>query len=177
MPAFAAALGPLRCFFRRCEGRRGGRPEAVEAVQSGEVRSGDVIVIRNEGPVGGPGMREMLAVTAAIQGAGLGEEVALLTDGRFSGATHGLMIGHVAPEAAVGGPISLLRNGDLITIDVDNRNLTVAADLGERRPNPPKRSQLKGVFAKYVRLVSSAARGAVTSPVQQKKGEKNVAAK
>jgi dihydroxy-acid dehydratase len=151
--------------------------DCFAAVQAGDIRAGDVLVIRNEGPVGGPGMREMLAVTAAIQGAGLGEEVALLTDGRFSGATHGLMIGHIAPEAAVGGPIGLLQDGDLITIDVDNRNLMVAADLRSRKPLRNKREQLKGVFAKYVRLVSSAARGAVTSPVQQEKGEKNVAAK
>jgi dihydroxy-acid dehydratase len=151
--------------------------DCFRAVQSGDIRSGDVLVIRNEGPIGGPGMREMLAVTAAIQGVGLGEEVALITDGRFSGATHGLMIGHVAPEAAVGGPISLLRDGDLITIDVDNRNLMVAADLRKRTPTNQKRSQLKGVFAKYVQLVSSAARGAVTTPIQQKNGEENVAAK
>ncbi len=109
------------------------------AVQTGKIESGDVIVIRNEGPVGGPGMREMLAVTAAIQGAGLGNEVALLTDGRFSGATHGLMIGHIAPEAAVGGPIGLLQDGDLITIDVANRQLTVAANLDNRLPAPSKR--------------------------------------
>src|SRR5947199_7521207 len=98
----------------------------MEAVTTGRIVAGDVVVIRNEGPAGGPGMREMLAVTAAINGAGLGSEVALLTDGRFSGATHGFMAGHVAPEAARGGPIAAVRDGDEVTIDVDRRRLDVA---------------------------------------------------
>jgi dihydroxy-acid dehydratase len=151
--------------------------DCFAAVQSGMVQSGDVLVIRNEGPIGGPGMREMLAVTAAIQGAGLGDSVALLTDGRFSGATHGLMIGHIAPEAAVGGPISKIRNGDLITVDVASRQLMVSAELEKREPATSKRERLRGVFGKYVQLVSSAARGAVTSLNTQRKGDRNVAAK
>jgi len=124
-------------------------------------------VIRNEGPRGGPGMREMLGVTAAIAGAGLGETVALLTDGRFSGATRGLMAGHVAPEAASGGPIAALRDGDIIEFDVDSRRLAV--DLGDeeikRRMQSwhPAEPRFKtGVFAKYVSQVSSASKGAVT---------------
>ncbi|MDQ7843264.1 MAG: dihydroxy-acid dehydratase [Armatimonadota bacterium] len=141
--------------------------EAFQAVAGGKIRPGDVVVIRYEGPVGGPGMREMLAVTAALVGAGLGESVALLTDGRFSGATHGLMAGHVAPEAARGGPIAALRDGDLIVFDVPARRLDVAlseAALTERlaswRPPAPRYSG--GALAKYARLVSSAALGAVT---------------
>jgi dihydroxy-acid dehydratase len=137
------------------------------AVQRGAISAGDVVVIRYEGPRGGPGMREMLAVTAAIVGAGLGDTVALLTDGRFSGATHGLMAGHVAPEAAVGGPIAAVRNGDLIAFDIPARRLTVeisehemAERLGAWTP-PPARFET-GVMAKYARLVSSAAIGAVT---------------
>lgn len=151
--------------------------ECFAFVQSGSVRSGDVLVIRNEGPVGGPGMREMLAVTAAVQGAGLGEEVALITDGRFSGATHGLMIGHVAPEAAVGGPISLIQTGDMIHIDVDTRSLSVSAALETRSPNVPRRKYLKGACLKYMHLVSSAAKGAITTYFPHSIGEKNVAAK
>jgi dihydroxy-acid dehydratase len=146
-------------------------------VQSGSVRSGDVLVIRNEGPVGGPGMREMLAVTAAVQGAGLGEKVALITDGRFSGATHGLMIGHVAPEAAVGGPISRIQTGDMIHINVDNRSLSVSAPLETRMPNLTRRKYLKGACLKYMNLVSSAAKGAITTYFPHSTGEKNVAAK
>ena len=151
--------------------------ECFAFVQAGKVQAGDVIVIRNEGPVGGPGMREMLAVTAAVQGAGLGDEVALITDGRFSGATHGLMIGHVAPEAAVGGPISKIRDGDLIEIDVAARTLTVDAQLLTRSSVLPSPQKLKGACRKYVRLVSSAARGAVTSCFSHPKGVRNVAAK
>jgi dihydroxy-acid dehydratase len=124
-------------------------------------------VIRNEGPAGGPGMREMLAVTAAINGAGLGESVALLTDGRFSGATHGFMAGHVAPEAARGGPIAAVHDGDSITIDVDARRIDVDLDDDEiaRRVaayEPPHNGDVTGVLAKYAALVSSAAEGAVT---------------
>jgi dihydroxy-acid dehydratase len=139
-----------------------------DAVQTGAISRGDVIVIRNEGPVGGPGMQEMLSVTAAIVGVGLGDHVALLTDGRFSGGTHGLMIGHVAPEAALGGPIGLVRDGDEIEIDVDRHalDLNVApAVLTERRakwkPLPPR--YRSGVMAKYAAMVSSASKGAVTT--------------
>jgi len=140
--------------------------QAFEAVQAGEVQDGDVVVIRYEGPVGGPGMREMLGVTAAIVGAGLGESVALLTDGRFSGATHGLMAGHVAPEAAKGGPIAALQDGDVVVFDVERRRIDV--DLSEQelqtrlaRWRPPKPRYATGVMAKYAKLVSSAAQGAV----------------
>jgi dihydroxy-acid dehydratase len=135
-----------------------------EAVQKGAIRPGDVVVIRYEGPRGGPGMREMLAVTAALVGQGLGESVALLTDGRFSGATHGLMAGHVAPEAAVGGPIALVRDGDSITFDIAARRLDVAADLEARRSawHPPAPRYTSGVMAKYAALVASASEGAVT---------------
>jgi dihydroxy-acid dehydratase len=139
---------------------------AFAAVQSGVVTRGDVVVIRYEGPVGGPGMREMLAVTAAIVGAGLGDSVALLTDGRFSGATHGLMAGHVAPEAAKGGPIAALQAGDVIVMDVERRSIDV--ELSEQdirgrlaRWKPPEPAYATGVMAKYAKLVSSAARGAV----------------
>jgi dihydroxy-acid dehydratase len=122
------------------------------------------MVIRNEGPAGGPGMREMLAVTAALVGRGLGDSVALITDGRFSGATHGFMVGHVAPEAARGGPIGLLREGDAVFIDAATRELRTDADLASRRaawrPTAPKVT--RGVLAKYARLVGSAAEGAVT---------------
>jgi dihydroxy-acid dehydratase len=140
--------------------------DTFAAVQGGEIEPGDVIVIRYEGPRGGPGMREMLAVTAAIAGRGLSESVALITDGRFSGATHGFMVGHVAPEAAVGGPIALLRDGDRISIDVDAQDISVHADLDARRRafTPRGRPPLSGAYAKYERLVGSASRGAVTIP-------------
>ena len=141
--------------------------DAMAAVTERSIRPGDVVVIRNEGPAGGPGMREMLAVTAALVGEGLGEEVALLTDGRFSGATHGFMAGHVAPEALHGGPIAAVRDGDTITIDVNARRLDVALsdeEIAERVaayvPPPPKYTS--GVLAKYAKLVSSAAEGAIT---------------
>ena len=138
---------------------------AFEAVQAQKIKAGDFVVIRYEGPKGGPGMREMLGVTAALIGQGLGGSVALITDGRFSGATHGLMVGHVAPEAASGGPIALLRDGDAITIDVNERRLEVDANLSERRKTwqAPAREKPTGVFAKYARLVSSASEGAVTN--------------
>jgi dihydroxy-acid dehydratase len=143
--------------------------EAMHAVLHDGIETGDVIVIRNEGPAGGPGMREMLAVTAALNGAGMGEEVALLTDGRFSGATHGFMAGHVAPEAARGGPIAAVRTGEQITIDVDERRLDVDLEDDEidRRVKdyaPPVRADgpPTGVLAKYAKLVSSAAEGAIT---------------
>jgi dihydroxy-acid dehydratase len=140
--------------------------EAFDAVTTGAIRAGEVIVIRYEGPKGGPGMREMLAVTAAVVGGGLGREVALVTDGRFSGATHGFAIGHVAPEAAVGGPLALVQEGDEIEIDVDSRRLDLRVDdaeLGLRRDGwkalQPRYE--RGALAKYARLVSSASRGAV----------------
>jgi dihydroxy-acid dehydratase len=142
---------------------------AMKAVQAGRIVAGDVVVIRYEGPRGGPGMREMLGVTAALVGQGLGETVALLTDGRFSGATRGLMAGHVAPEAAHGGPIAALRDGDTVTFDVENRTLSVdvpaeelEARLREWREPEPRYST--GVMAKYAALVSSASEGAVTDP-------------
>jgi dihydroxy-acid dehydratase len=153
------ASGPARVFEDEAD--------AMHAVTHGEINAGDVIVIRNEGPVGGPGMREMLAVTAAVNGAGLGEEVALMTDGRFSGATHGFTIGHVAPEAARGGPIAAIREGDTITIDVDARRIDVDLsdeEIAERIAayEPPPNPDRTGVLAKYAKLVSSAAQGAVT---------------
>lgn len=152
--------GPARVFERE--------EAAFEAVQNGLIHEGDVVVIRGEGPRGGPGMREMLAVTAAIAGAGLGESVALLTDGRFSGATHGLMAGHVAPEAVMGGPIAGVRDGDEITFDIPGRTLSVKTDEDELKDRiaewqPRSESVEAGVMAKYARLVSSAATGATTT--------------
>jgi dihydroxy-acid dehydratase len=154
--------GPARVFD--CE------EDAMAAVTSGKVQAGDVVVIRYEGPKGGPGMREMLGVTGAIVGAGLGEAVALLTDGRFSGATHGLMAGHVAPEAALSGPIAAVQEGDTITFDIEQRrlDLEVPADEVKRRlaqVKPPAPRYTSGVFAKYAALVSSASEGAVTRPI------------
>ncbi len=151
--------GPARVFDRE--------EDAFAAVTRQEIRPGDVMVIRYEGPKGGPGMREMLAVTAALIGEGLGESVALLTDGRFSGATHGLMAGHVAPEAANGGPIAAVRDGDTIHFDVPNRKLSVALsdEAIQSRLNawaPPEPHYTSGVMAKYAKLVSSASEGAVT---------------
>jgi dihydroxy-acid dehydratase len=138
--------------------------DCFRAVQGGAIQAGDVIVIRNEGPAGGPGMREMLAVTAALVGRGLGNDVALMTDGRFSGATHGFMVGHVAPEAARGGPIALLRDGDRIVIDATRRVIETDADLAARRADwrAPEPKVTQGALAKYARLVGSAAKGAVT---------------
>ena len=137
---------------------------AFAAVQSNAIKAGDVLVIRNEGPAGGPGMREMLAVTAALVGRGLGNDVALITDGRFSGATHGFMVGHIAPEAARGGPIGLLREGDRVTIDADTRRLETDADLDSRRAQwrAAAPTVTRGALAKYARLVGSASKGAVT---------------
>jgi dihydroxy-acid dehydratase len=141
--------------------------DAFVAVSNRQINAGDVVVIRNEGPKGGPGMREMLGVTAALVGEGLGESVALLTDGRFSGATRGLMAGHVAPEAAAGGPIAVVREGDVISFDIPNRRLDVEVDDAELRRrlagwSPPEPRYRQGAFAKYARLVSSASEGAVT---------------
>jgi dihydroxy-acid dehydratase len=151
--------GPARIFERE--------EDAMKAVTDKQVKDGDVIVIRYEGPKGGPGMREMLGVTAAIVGEGLGESVALMTDGRFSGATRGLMVGHVAPEAAAGGPIAALREGDVVVIDIEKRRLDVelsdkeiSARLAEWRPPSPRYAS--GVFHKYAALVSSASEGAIT---------------
>jgi dihydroxy-acid dehydratase len=151
--------GPARVFESEAD--------AFAAVKAQSIQPNDVVVIRNEGPSGGPGMREMLQVTAAIVGEGLGDSVALLTDGRFSGATHGFMAGHVAPEAVRGGPIAAVADGDLVTIDVDERRLDVDLDvatINERIAGyeGPDHSQLGGVLGKYAKLVSSASEGAVT---------------
>lgn len=139
---------------------------AFAAIEAGTIKAGDAVIIRFVGPSGGPGMPEMLQVTGALVGAGLGTSVALITDGRFSGASYGLVVGHVAPEAAKGGPIGLVKDGDTITIDVENRTLNVAADLSSRTApqRPPDPAYQSGVFAKYAYLVSSASEGAVTSP-------------
>ena len=142
--------------------------DAFVAVKAGQIKPGDVVVIRYEGPSGGPGMREMLGVTAAIVGAGLGDSVALLTDGRFSGATHGLMAGHVAPEAVKGGPIAAVKNGDTITFDIPKRRLDVALSQKEivtrlKKVKPPVPRYTSGVMGKYARHVSSASEGAITS--------------
>jgi dihydroxy-acid dehydratase len=157
----ASHQGPARVFDSE--------EAAMKAVTSKQIKAGDVVVIRYEGPRGGPGMREMLSVTAAIVGEGLGESVALMTDGRFSGATRGLMVGHVAPEAALGGPIAAIREGDRITIDTNARklelevsNAEIARRMSEWKPPAPKYHS--GVFAKYAALVTSAAEGAVTRP-------------
>ena len=142
--------------------------DAFAAVQSRKIKAGDVVVIRYEGPSGGPGMREMLGVTAAIVGAGLGDSVALLTDGRFSGATHGLMAGHVAPEAIKGGPIGAVKNGDMIVFDIAKRTLTVELSQKEinarlKKVKQPKPRYASGVMGKYARHVSSASEGAITT--------------
>jgi dihydroxy-acid dehydratase len=141
---------------------------AFEAVARREIKTGDVVVIRYEGPRGGPGMREMLAVTAAISGQGLGEDVALITDGRFSGATRGFTVGHIAPEAASGGPIAIVTDGDTITLDIPKRliQLEVSEEEIQRRLGQwvePAPRYTTGALAKYARLVSSASRGAVCS--------------
>ena len=140
---------------------------AMDALTQGAIQHGDVIVIRYEGPKGGPGMREMLAITGAIKGAGLGKDVLLLTDGRFSGGTTGLCIGHIAPEAVDAGPIAFIRDGDLIRVDIAHRTLDLLvepAELEARKeagaPLPP--TYTRGVLAKYMRLVQSAAKGAIT---------------
>jgi len=158
--AMTSFRGPARVFDRE--------EDAFAAVMTGQIKAGDVVVIRYEGPAGGPGMREMLSVTAAIVGAGLGESVALLTDGRFSGATHGLMAGHVAPEAAKKGPIAALKSGDIIVFDVPARTLNVELPQREIKARlskwkPPVPRYTSGVMAKYARHVSSASEGAVMS--------------
>jgi dihydroxy-acid dehydratase len=151
--------GPARVFD--------GEEAAFDALQHQKIGAGDVVVIRYEGPNGGPGMREMLEVTSALMGAGLGDSVALVTDGRFSGATRGLMAGHVCPEASRGGPLAALRDGDMIVIDTERRRLDVeltdaeiTSRLAQWTPPPPRYA--RGVLAKYARLVSSASVGAVT---------------
>ena len=142
--------------------------DAFATIMKKNIRPGDVLLIRYEGPKGGPGMREMLAVTSALLGQGLGDQIALVTDGRFSGATHGLMVGHVAPEAAVGGPLAVIRDGDEVTIDIGNRRLDcnisdeeMQTRLSTWKAQPPKYHS--GAIAKYARLVSSAAQGAICS--------------
>jgi dihydroxy-acid dehydratase len=152
--------GPARVFE--------GEEAAFAAVQAGQIKAGDVVIIRCEGPRGGPGMREMLAVTAALAGSGLGSDVALLTDGRFSGATHGLMAGHAAPEAVDGGPIAGLRDGDIVTFDLEAGTVNVDLSAKELKARvaawkAPAKELPSGVLSKYVRLVSSAAQGAVTT--------------
>jgi dihydroxy-acid dehydratase len=154
--------------------------DCFAAVKARAIIPGDVVVIRYEGPAGGPGMREMLVVTAALVGEGLGEEVALITDGRFSGATHGLMVGHISPEAARGGPLAAVREGDLVEIDVQARELRlllseedVAKRLADWRPPPPRFTS--GVFAKYAALVSSPSQGAVTDPYPSQRLERSQA--
>ena len=151
--------GPARVFDQE--------PAAFQAIQRGDIKPGDIVIIRYEGPKGGPGMQEMLSVTAAIVGQGLGDDVALITDGRFSGASHGPMVGHVAPEAAVGGPIALLQEGDIVTLDIPGRQLNVKIseeDLTDRQSkwNPIPPNYTTGALAKYAKLVSSASTGAVT---------------
>ena len=151
--------GPARVFDQE--------EPAFQAIQRGEIKDGDIVVIRYEGPRGGPGMREMLAVTSALIGQGLGDTVALITDGRFSGASHGPMVGHVAPEAMVGGPIAMLQEGDIITLDIPNRRLDARIteeEMTDRRAawQPMEPKYTTGVLAKYAKLVSSAAEGAVT---------------
>jgi len=141
--------------------------EALKAILDGTVKKGHVIVIRYEGPEGGPGMREMLSPTSAIMGKGLGKDVALITDGRFSGGSHGFVVGHVTPEAFVGGPLAVVKNGDTITIDAEKRTLSLNLAAKEisgrlRRWKQPKPRYTRGVLAKYARLVSSAHLGAVT---------------
>jgi dihydroxy-acid dehydratase len=149
--------GPARVFERE--------DDCIEALGAGAIEPGDVLIIRNEGPAGGPGMREMLAVTAAVVGSGLGESVVLVTDGRFSGATRGLMVGHVAPEAVRGGPLAVVREGELVTVDADAGELSVAVDDAELAARlaafetPPARVA-SGVLGRYSRLVGSASDGA-----------------
>jgi dihydroxy-acid dehydratase len=152
-----AFTGPARVFERE--------RAAMDALTEGKIAAGDVVVIRYEGPKGGPGMREMLAITGAIKGAGLGKDVLLLTDGRFSGGTTGLCIGHIAPEATDGGPIALVRDGDLIRVDIAARSLELLVEPEELvarkqtwQPLPPRYT--RGVLAKYAKLVHSAAEGA-----------------
>ena len=151
--------GPARCYDSE--------EKALDAILTNKVKKGDVVVVRYEGPKGGPGMREMLSPTSAIMGKGLGKHVALITDGRFSGGSHGLVVGHVTPEAAVGGPIGLIKDGDFIKLDAVKNTLTLevgAAEMAKRKKafKAPAVRYPKGVLAKYAKLVSSASLGAVT---------------
>ena len=146
-----------------------GEDQAMEAILAGAIEPGTVLVIRYEGPKGGPGMREMLAVTGAMKGAGRGADCALMTDGRFSGGTHGFCVGHIAPEAVDGGPIAFVADGDRVVVDVPDRRIDVLVDAGEmaRRRSDwkcPEARYTSGVLAKYARLVTGAPRGAVTQP-------------
>ena len=157
-PEMMVHTGPARVFESE--------EEAVEAIMGLKIKPGDVIVIRYEGPKGGPGMREMLTPTAAVSGMGLGESVALITDGRFSGATRGASIGHISPEAAEGGPISLVQDGDLISIDIPNNKLDILVEVDElekrkKRWRKPEPKITKGYLARYARLVTSASTGAI----------------
>ena len=143
---------------------------AFDTISKGEIEEGDVVVIRYEGPKGGPGMREMLATTAAIVGQGLGKKVAMVTDGRFSGGTRGLMVGHIAPEAFVGGPLAFVKDGDEISINTEDNSvdLHVSSEELEKRKNQwtrPKPNYTSGALAKYASLVGSAAQGAITTPI------------
>jgi dihydroxy-acid dehydratase len=154
--------GPAKVFERE--------EDAMKAVTSGKIQPGDVVVIRYEGPKGGPGMREMLGVTGAIMGAGLGDSTALLTDGRFSGATRGFMVGHVAPEAVDGGPIAFVEDGDIINIDIEKCTIDLEVDeatLAARKAKwtAPEPKYKTGVFAKYIKTVGSASEGAITSKI------------
>jgi dihydroxy-acid dehydratase len=153
--------GPARVFDRE--------EDAMDATVRGLIKKGDVVVVRYEGPRGGPGMREMLGLTAALVGQGLGEHVALLTDGRFSGGTRGLMVGHVSPEAARGGPIAIIAEGDFVTFDLDARKLQLELSDAEIKARlakwkVPEPRYKTGAFAKYAALVSSASLGAITQP-------------
>jgi len=153
-------VGPAKVFD--------GEEACFAALQAREIKAGDIIVVRNEGPVGGPGMREMLSVTAALSGQGLGEHVGLITDGRFSGGSRGLVVGHVAPEAFAGGPLALLKNGDVVTIDADKKDVSVALsaeELAKRKAGwkQPAPREKRGVLAKYAKTVTSASEGATTS--------------
>jgi dihydroxy-acid dehydratase len=146
-----------------------GEDQAMEAILAGSIQPGTVLVIRYEGPKGGPGMREMLAVTGAMKGAGRGADCALMTDGRFSGGTHGFCVGHIAPEAVDGGPIAFVADGDRVLVDVPSRRIDLlvdATELDRRRAQwkPPEPRYRTGVLAKYARLVTGAERGAVTLP-------------
>jgi len=156
-PEMMQHSGPARCFDSE--------EEASDAILSGKIREGDVVVIRYEGPKGGPGMREMLTPTSALTGMGLGSSVALITDGRFSGATRGAAVGHVSPEAAVGGPIALIRDGDLIDVDITNRTLNLHVDEAEletrRGAWKAPHKELSGYLKRYAQQVTSGARGAV----------------
>jgi dihydroxy-acid dehydratase len=152
--------GPVKVFD--------GEEACFAAVQDRQIKAGDIIVVRGEGPVGGPGMREMLSVTAALSGQGLGEHIGLITDGRFSGGTRGLVVGHVAPESHVGGPLALLKNGDVVTIDADKKEISVALseqELAKRKAawKQPEPHAKRGVLAKYAKTVRSASEGATTS--------------